>query len=319
MGPDRHSVSRKRDDAETVMKHLDALNGEFGIPGSLVFVDGPGGMPVAELYNDLGEASVALQGAHVTGFRERGQLPLVWMSDAARFAPGKSLRGGVPVCWPWFGPHATDANLPAHGTARTAAWRPVASEALSGGQTRLVLELAPDDAVSRRWGHPLSVRLHITVGRKLRLELETGNSGSSPFMLSQALHTYFLVGDVRRVEVEGLDGCDYIDKVDGGARKRQSGPVTITGETDRIYLGVGGQLSITDPVIGRRILIDSEGSRSAVVWNPWVEKAERMGDLGPEGYLRMLCVESANAADDVVQLASGETHRLVAEYSVRSL
>jgi glucose-6-phosphate 1-epimerase len=297
------------------MNDLDQLNGQFGIQGRLVFVEGPGGMPVAELYNDLGEAAIALQGAHVIGFRARGQQPLIWMSDAANFAPGKSLRGGVPICWPWFGPHATDASLPGHGPARTADWRPVGSQSLDDGRTRLSLELVSGDAIRRQCPHPLRVQLHVTVGYSLRFALETTNLGETPFELGDALHTYFLVGDVRKAGVEGLDACTYIDKVNGGARKLQSGPVTIAGEADRIYLDTGTHLAIADPVMRRRILIDSEGSSSVVVWNPWVDKAEKMGDLGPHGYLRMLCVETANAADDVVQLAPGAVHRLVAEYS----
>lgn len=301
------------------MNRIEEWNAQFGIRGGLVFVEGPGGMPMAELHNDLGEASIALQGAHVTGFRARGQQPLIWMSDAARFAPGKLLRGGVPVCWPWFGPHASDAKLPGHGPARTADWAPVASITHPDGRISISFELLQDRSIREMCPDPLSVQLHVTVGCNLLLELETTNLGDSPFMLSQALHTYFLVGDVRRAEVEGLDGCDYIDKVDGGARKSQSGAVTISGETDRIYLGTGGRLSIVDPVMGRRIAIDSAGSGSAVVWNPWVDKAEKMGDLGSDGWLRMLCVETANAADDAVQLAPGATCRLATEYSARPL
>jgi len=301
------------------MSKLEQMNGQFGIAGQLRFVNGPGDMPVAEIHNDLGQASLALQGAHVLGFQASGQQPIIWMSDEATYAPGKSLRGGVPVCWPWFGPHASDSNLPGHGPARTVDWEPIASEALSDGHTGISFELVETEKTSQQCPHPLRVRLHVTVGSNLVLTLETTNLGDTPFTLGEALHTYFLVGDVRRAQVEGLDGCTYIDKMDGGARKQQHGPVSISAEADRIYLGTGNHAEIVDPAMDRKIVIKSAGSASMVVWNPWIETAEKMGDLGPDGYLKMLCVETANAADDVVQLAPGATHRMLADYSSQAL
>jgi len=165
----------------------------------------------------------------------------------------------------------------------------------------------------------LRVQLHITVGRSLLLSLETANLGESVYTLGEALHTYFQVGDVRKVKIEGLEGCTYIDKMDGGERKKQDGPVVISSESDRIYLDTPNCCEIIDPVMSRIIRICCEGSKSVVVWNPWVETAEKMGDLGDEGYLKMLCVETANAADDVVQLEPGATHCMVTEYCSRAL
>jgi len=301
------------------MSNLDQWNEQFGIKGQVVFVEGPGGLPVVEIHNDLGEASVALQGAHVLGFRARGQQPLIWMSDAARYAPGKSLRGGVPICWPWFGPHLSEPSLPGHGPARTEDWKPAGSEALADGRTRVSFEFVDSDRTRQMIGHKLAAQLHVTVGCNLQLELETTNLDDRPYTLSDALHTYFLVGDVREVHIEGLHDCQYVDKMDAGNCKRQFGNLSITEQTDRIYLGTGSRCEIADPVMGRKIAIESAGSASTVVWNPWTETAEKMGDLGPSGHLRMLCVETANAGEDAVQLAPGASHRLSAEYSSRSL
>jgi len=301
------------------MGNLDQLNKQFGIAGQLQFVSGPGDMPVAEIENKLGKASVALQGAHVLGFQAAGQEPIIWMSGEATYAPGKSLRGGVPICWPWFGPHGSDSTLPGHGPARTVNWKPVASEALNDGSTKVSFELVETEKTRQQIPHPLRVQLHVTVGNSLGLEMETTNLGKVPFTLGEALHTYFLVGDVRLAHVEGLDGCEYIDKMDGGVRKHQQGPVSISAEADRIYLGTGSRSEIVDPAMGRKIVIESRGSASMVVWNPWIKTAEKMGDLGPDGYLKMLCVETANAADDVVKLAPGATHRMFAGYSSEAL
>ncbi len=276
-------------------------------------------MPVVRISNERGEASIALQGAHVLGFRARGEVPLIWMSEGAIYAPAKSLRGGVPVCWPWFGSHATDSNLPRHGLARTAGWKPISSETLPDGRTRVGLELTEASKIREMCSHPLCVQLHVTVGSDLFIEIETANPGHSTFVLGEALHAYFLVDDVRSAHIEGLDGCEYIDKMDGDSRKIQIGPVTIHEETDRIYLGTGNRTEIVDPNMGRKIIIRSGGSTSTVVWNPWFESAEKMDDFSPDGYLKMLCVETANAADDVVQLAAGATHRMVASYSSEPL
>jgi len=301
------------------MTAIEQWNTNYGIAGQVAFIKGKGDMPVVEIRNELARASFALQGAHVLGFQASGQEPLIWMSDDATFAPGKSLRGGVPICWPWFGPHVSDASLPGHGPARTVDWKPVAARACDDGSTQLGFELIQNDKIRQQCGHPLSVQLHVTVGSSLRLELETTNRGAEPCTLGDAFHTYFQVGDVRQARIEGLNGCQYIDKVDGGKRKQQLGAVGIDAETDRIYLGTGDSYRIVDPVMGRSIDIRSEGSASVVVWNPWIETAAKMGDLGEDGYLNMLCVETTNAATDVVQLAAGATHRLTANYSSATL
>jgi len=294
---------------------IQLFNEQFGISDQVQFSSGVGGMPVVHVNNHLGKASIALQGAHVLAFQANNNQPLIWMSDGAVFAEGKSLRGGIPVCWPWFGAHASDTEMPAHGYARISLWRPVATASLDDGSIRITMELDHTEAMLKLCTHPLHVQLHVTVGGTLSLALETTNRGSSTFQLSEALHTYFLVGDIRQVHIEGLEGCSYLDKVENYARKEQEGAVTITSETDRIYLDTPGQCSIVDPVMDRNIVINSEGSASMVVWNPWVEQAANMGDLGEDGYLRMLCVETANVVDNAVALAAGKTHRLSVTYS----
>jgi len=293
---------------------MEQWNVAHGIAGQVVFSSGKGDMPVVEIHNELAQASIALQGAHVLEFKAAGQEPLIWMSDDATFAPGKSLRGGVPICWPWFGPHASDSSLPSHGPARTADWKPVDVYANDDGSTQLSFEMTQTDKTRQQCGHPLTVQLHVNVGSSLTLVLETTNRGSESFTLGEALHTYFKVGDVRQAQIEGLNACDYIDKVDGSKIKQQHGAIGIDAETDRIYLGTGNNCRIIDPVMGRSIEIRTEGSASVVVWNPWLETASKMGDLGENGYLNMLCVETTNAATDVVQLAPGSTHFMTANY-----
>lgn len=298
------------------MTEIDDLNRRFGIAGQLDFEPLPGGLAVARVSTAWASATVALQGAHVTTYRPDGQSPVIWLSDEAKFAPGKSIRGGVPVCWPWFGPHGDSPEFPAHGFARTVAWQLLEAGRLPDGRVRLVFELFPTDATRAQWPHPSIVRNAITLGQELEVELTTINTGEHPFTLGQALHTYFEVGDIGELSIAGLEGCDYLDKAAGGTRGHQRGEVTFAGETDRIYLDTHGCFQIRDRRARRVILITSTGSRSTVVWNPWIEKAEKMGDLGRKGYRNMVCVETANAAEDVIVLGAGQTHRMAVQYRV---
>jgi len=305
------------------MTELATWNERFGITGQVEFVQGQGDMPVVVIANDLAQASIALQGAHVLDFQTAGESPLIWMSEDVVHAPGKSLRGGIPICWPWFGPHTADESMPAHGFARTNNWKPITSKANNDGSTLVTFELIQKEKTKALCSHPLNVQLHVTVGAHLHLALETTNLGDTPFTLGQALHTYFQVGDVRETSIEGFDGGEYIDKVksagDYGVHKIQQGVIKVESEVDRIYLNSGNRCEIVDPVMQRKIIISSEGSASTVIWNPWIDIANQMGDLGLDGYLNMLCVETSNAADDVIELAAGATHRLVADYSSQAL
>jgi glucose-6-phosphate 1-epimerase len=298
---------------------LNALNRQHGIPGQVQFKSGPGGLTVAEVGNPAGSATIALQGAHVMTWAPAGEHPVIWLSPFAKFAPGKSIRGGVPVCWPWFGPHPKEPTFPGHGYARTVPWEVVKTESLAGAATRLTFRLLVSDATRVQWPHATELTLVATVGRTLAIDLVTRNNGLAPVTVGDALHTYFEVGDVRNVGITGLEGCSYLDKVDGGKRKTQTGVVTIAGEVDRIYLGSTADCLINDPDHKRRIRVSKRGSRSTVVWNPWTEKAAKMGDFGEDGYLKMVCVESTNAAEDVVSVAPGGSHTLAVVYGVECL
>ena len=300
------------------MTDLASLNERFGIDGELIFAVGHHGAEVARVTNRTGMAEIALQGAQVLTWAPVGQPAVVWLSPAAKFAAGKSLRGGAPVCWPWFGPHPDDPAKPGHGFARNLDWQVVSAGRVSDG-TRLVLGFTPGPAQQALWPYEAELELAVTVGEKLLMELSTRNTGTIPLSITQALHTYFHVGDIAAARVEGLDGCEYIDKVDGGARRRQTGAVKVEGEVDRIYLGCPGETVIVDDALRRRIRIGNRGSRSCVVWNPWAEKGAKFGDMGDDGYRRMLCVETTNAGDDVVTIASGKSFTLATEYGVEAL
>ena len=268
-------------------------------------------LPALRIANALGEAVVCLQGAHVVHFQPTGQRPVLWLSASSWYAAGKAIRGGVPVCAPWFGPHATDAKLPAHGLLRTRAWAHTAAGETSDGRSWVTLTLAADSEMLALWPHAFTAALTITVGTSLTLELAIRNTGTAPFLLGEALHTYFAVSDVRQIRLSGLAGSVYLDKMDGGARKVQSAePITISAQTDRVYFATEDAVVIEDPGFQRRIFVRKAGSGATVVWNPWSEKAAVLADFGDQEWPGMVCVEAANAADSTVVVPPNFTHHL---------
>ena len=283
---------------------IDALNAQFGGGDRPRFTLSPGGLALAQLAAAGAEATVALQGGQVLGYTPPSGRPVLWASRLAYDAPGKAIRGGIPICWPWFGPHPSEPSLPQHGFARVAAWY-----ALASGPASLRLGLSDNATTRALWPYRFSLDLLITLGAGLEVALTMRNTGDAPFTCSGALHSYFAVSDVAAVSVGGLNGTRYLDKV-GGGEQAQQGPVTICGEVDRIYLRTTAPCVIDDPAWDRRIVIEKLGSHTTVVWNPWVEKAARMADFADDEYPQMLCVETANAADDSITLAPGAAHRL---------
>lgn len=270
------------------------------------------GLPALEVGNAHGEALIYLHGAHVAHFQPRGQRPVLWMSASSNFQDGKPIRGGVPICAPWFGPHPTDAALPAHGLLRQRAWTLLHHESLADGSDRLEFTITSDvapPATARR--QPFMATLSVTVGQALSLELSVRNAGNAPLLLGEALHTYLSVSDVRTIRVSGLAGATYLDKMEGGVRKLQGAePLAITAQTDRVYFSEHDTVVIDDPGFSRRIRLTKTGSGATVLWNPWSEKAASMKDFGDDEWPQMVCVEAANAAETTVVVPPAFTHHL---------
>ena len=286
-----------------------------------VVVDkGKGGLERVRVTGPRAEAEIYLQGAHVTHWQPRASAaPVLFCSAKAVYAPGKAIRGGVPLIFPWFGAHATDTSKPMHGFARARPWRLIAADPAPDGSVVIDLGLDEDEATRALWPHAFRARYRVTVGDRLTLALDVRNTGSSPFTFESALHTYLAVGDVRTASVSGLENTTFIDKVDGFARKRLGPePLRLTGETDRVFLGTRARCVVDDPARRRRLAVDKTGSASTVVWNPWSAKAAEMADLEPQDWQRMICVETANAADDAVTLAAGAHHAMTATLAVEA-
>lgn len=300
------------------MEHVDPaeLNARFAIPEHVSFVSGPGALPVAEVHNAHARALIALHGGHVFAFQPHGQAPVLWVSKRSYFASGKAIRGGIPICWPWFGPHPTDPGLPAHGFVRTAEWQILETAVVADGATLLLFGLESNEHTLSLWPHAFRLEMVITVGASLQAELVVHNPGTYVFTCGGALHSYFTVSEIGNVTITGLEGRSYIDQLEPGQDKRQDGPVTIDAETDRIYVDATDTCNIEDAGLQRHVAIAKTGSRTTVVWNPWIDKAQRMPDFDDDEYRTMVCVETANAADDVVTVAPGTVHRLGTVISV---
>lgn len=291
------------------------LERRFGIPGRVRIDEGSGSLPRLTVTSDLATAELYLHGAHLTGFQPRGSQPVLFMSEESHFDPSKPIRGGIPVIFPWFGPRSGSPESPAHGFARIRPWTLVSVQAEPDGAIRVVLGLAPD-ASSPLWPAPFSLRMGFTIGRSLGLDLEVRGAGA-PFTFEEAFHTYFLVGDVRRVTVAGLENTEYLDKVDAFRKKLQPPePIRITAETDRVYLRTRSTCVLSDPVLERTITVEKENSDSTVVWNPWIDKARAMADFGDEEWPRMICIETANVGESAVPLEPSGAHRLRARIHV---
>jgi glucose-6-phosphate 1-epimerase len=294
-------------------KILQELNRQFGGDG-VGFAEGRGGLPVARLKNrGGGGAEVYLHGAHVTAFNKAGGPGVLFVSGQSLFRPDRAIRGGIPVIFPWFGQRQPDpvGKSPMHGFARLSAWE---VESARGGAeaVSLTLSLTPNDLSRSLWPHDFRLTYTVTLdGDALKLDLTVTNTGAEGFAFEEALHTYFAVGDVRRVSVEGLAHANYLDKTENFAEKTQdAAPVTFSGETDRVYLGTPATVTIRDPGLGRRVVVEKGHSEATVVWNPWVEKAKAMADFGDEEWPQMVCVETANVGPHAVTLAAGASHTM---------
>jgi glucose-6-phosphate 1-epimerase len=297
---------------------LDTLNDDFALPGVVRFEQGNGDLVRAVVTTPYASGHVYLQGAHVTHFQPDGAVPVLFTSSRSRFTSGRAIRGGVPVIFPWFGPHPNDPKAPDHGFARILEWSMQAVEP-SGEAVSLVFGLSSSATTQATWPHPFGLRYRVTFGVTLDLLLEVENQAAEAVTFQEALHTYCRVGDVERVTVYGLEAATYIDKTDGMRRKVEGpGGTRIHALTDRLYVDTRARCVLDDPTLGRRLLIEKEGSDSTVVWNPGRETARAMADLGEDEWRSMLCVETANAADNAVRLAPGQCHLMRARISVES-
>ncbi len=304
---------------------LSALKRRFG-GGGISVEEGPGGLGFVRVVAPRCRALVCLQGAQVLSFLPAGGRELLWLGPLARYEAGRAIRGGVPLCFPWFGPAPAGSGLPSHGYARLAAWELEEATATPDGGAFLRLRLPAPEA----GGGPgpgampgavpgVSAECSIRLGAELDLELRARNASALSVPATAALHAYLAVGDARRVRVEGLEGLGYADDAAGGVDRVQEGPLSFPGEVDRRYFGHRDAAVLIDPVLRRRLVVEKRDSASTVVWNPGPERARALTDLGAGNELGMVCVETARIGGDALVLPPGSQAAFGATYRAEAL
>jgi glucose-6-phosphate 1-epimerase len=294
------------------------LNEHFGIPGVLAFHQRDSGLIYADVTTPQAKATVYLQGAHLTSWQPAGQQPVIFLSRKSDLVPGKPIRGGVPIAFPWFANRHDGKAGPSHGFARIQDWT-LAFAAMTGDDLHLTFTLGPTE-ISHNLGYDnFALAYQFTIGRSLTMQLTVANKAEAPLVFEEALHTYYAVSDVHEVVLNGLEGTSYIDKVDNFKVKPQNGPVTITSQTDRVYQNTTATCVLHDHAGKRLITIAKQGSNTTVVWNPWENGAAKIADLDPTEWHEYLCVETVNAAANAVTLAPGASHTMQAHITVESV
>ncbi|WOX06528.1 D-hexose-6-phosphate mutarotase [Microbulbifer pacificus] len=262
---------------------------------------GKPGLDLLVVETGLCRAVISLQGAQVLEFTATGRAPLLWLSPVTSFEPGAAVRGGVPLCLPWFGENRKDPSKPKHGLVRTQLWELAGSDVRADGVVELELRFQhPGDAL---FAASFDCALKIGLGDSLTFDLALTNTAESAAEYSWALHSYFAVDDVNAVEVDGLDGGEFLDKTRGFARDRLEGVQTFAGEVDRVFEQAGARQVIHTP---NPIVAESDNCHTVITWNPGAELAATIGDIGAH-YRGFVCVEHGNAFADSWQLEAGET------------
>lgn len=295
-----------------------ALDHRFGIRGVARVSEGSGGLARVDIVSPLARGQMYLHGAHVTSWQPAGSGEVLFLSSQSRWEDSQAIRGGIPICFPWFRGKAGDPNAPAHGFVRTRSWQlDSIAESSAGVAVTMLIE---SDAQTRRWW-PGEFRLvhRVTFGSELKLELTCINTGKAPFRFEEALHTYNRVAEVEAARLQGLDGICFLDNTDSNQEKTQLGDVTLVSPTDNAFINTNNVVDLLDPKLRRRIRLQKANSTTTVVWNPWQEGASRLRDLGEGEWKQFLCVEASNIMNSAVTLAPGQEHTLSAALSVASL
>ena len=293
---------------------IEQLNTDFGIEGQLKFVRGHGGLPFIEIKNKSATALISIYAAQVLSYQPiAAKEDLLFLSEQSWYEPGKAIRGGIPICWPWFGPDTQDVEGLSHGFVRNDFWKVVDVSASSPFETKIRLKFT---STNLSWSYDYALELEICIGSELGLALLTRNLGDQAFTITQAFHSYFKVGNIDQVQVLGLQGSEYIDKCDEDSQKYQSEMLLIDAEIDRIYSGLENTLIIEDAALKRRIEIRSTSHKSTVLWNPWLIRSEEFEDLAADSYQSFLCLETGNIGSNDIELLPYSEYRFCSQFKI---
>ncbi|MEE2731245.1 MAG: D-hexose-6-phosphate mutarotase [Pseudomonadota bacterium] len=276
-------------------------------------------LPCIRIQHPKATALVALQGAQLLEYTPTGDKPIIWLSPLAEFKRGKSVRGGIPVCWPWFGDprrnpsavqqHLPAGTLPAHGWVRDKPW---VLDSVASNEDGVTLRFQfPTNNWPAPFPNGVELSLEMVIGSELQLTLTTKNSSDQTLHFSQALHSYFAISDVNQMEIGQLEGVTFMDTLDDWREKTEDTPIQIGQETDRIYVDTPELIVVRDRQWNREIQVSSSTAKSAVVWNPWIEKGLRLSQFGEESYREMVCVETASVMGNTVSIIRNSMFNLI--------
>lgn len=300
------------------LSSIDSQYGHFAIPGMVQVIPGEGGLPKIHIATPQAEAEIYLHGAHVASWRPVGAEEVIFLSRHSRWEEGKAIRGGIPICFPWFRAKSDNAKAPAHGFVRTKTWN-LESITEDQGTVHVTLSTESDDATRQLWPHDFRLLHRISVGPVLRLELVVINTGHTAIRFEEALHTYHRIAQISDIRIRGLDGALFLDNTDSNREVVQRGDIALSRLTDNAYLNTESTVELIDPVLRRSIHLKKENSASTVVWNPWDAGAKALADMGNEEWRQMVCVEASNILQCAVSLEAGKQHVMSATLEVKPL
>ncbi|MGJ8697464.1 MAG: D-hexose-6-phosphate mutarotase [Verrucomicrobiaceae bacterium] len=302
-----------------MLQSTDELKAILGNAPEFAIDDIEPALPLIQVTTELSSATISPFGAQVCKWAPTDHPPVLYLSPRAAMDTTKPIRGGIPICWPWFNQNSEDPTLPNHGFARTKFWKLKSAES-NGRSAKLIFTLKSDEETKKLFPHDFELTATIHVADKLRVVLKMKNTGEEPYKVSSALHTYLSVGDLSRIQVEGLKGSHYVDLLQpvGAEEVFQEGALIIDEEIDRIYKSMSSVL-VRDLDRHRSVFVDKAGSRTTVVWNPWIDKSKKLKDLPDRDYKEFLCIEPANAGNDMPTLRPNSSHTIETTIGLRPL
>ena len=297
---------------------IEMLNEKFGINSVANFYTGQGGLNMLSITNQYGAASISLYGGQLLSYTPAEEKDLLWLSKKSLFENGKAIRGGVPVCFPWFGPHPEDKTKPQHGFARLQEWEVINVISNEDGATQVSIQLTENPGSLALWPFPFNATLDFTIGKSMEIKLTVVNTGTAAFEYSDALHSYYNISDIDSIKIKGLHEATYYDGFDMELKVQDAASLHFeAAETNRRYVNHFADCIIHDDGFKREIIAGKTGSKVTVVWNPAEAVSANMGDMATDGYKTFVCVEPANAylGIDMIVLQPGESHTLTATMS----
>ena len=300
------------------MQNQEQLNQQFGIKDHLQFSQDDTGFVMIDIANEHAVARISTYAGQIVSYKPHCEAEdLLFLSEKANYHQGKAIRGGIPLCWPWFGDDTSGFERPAHGFVRNQQWNILSTKALDDGRTSIILSTTDTEKTRELWHYAFILELEIIIGSSLEVKLTTKNTDKQFFTITQALHTYFNISDVDNVLIKGLEGNPYIDKLDSFNTKQQQGDISVSDEIDRIYQKSPEHVIISDSGFDRTITISSYGCDTTIVWNPWSTSSSKIADLDRESYRKFVCVETANVfTDSLTIIPAGRKHMVRAVFTI---